>query len=121
IVRNSGTLPSGRQELIHIPMITKAKFLAIFLLLAASAFGQTVCPFQGLGNAQFFDNNGKPLTSGVLYSYQAGTTIQQATYTDSTGTIQNPNPITFTTGARVGIWLTSAQFYKLVLCLQNDG
>lgn len=102
-------------------MIRKAKFLALFLLFAVSAFGQTVFPFQGLGSAQFFDNNGQPLSAGVLYSYQAGTTTQQATYTDSTGLTLNPNPIPFGSGARVQIWLTSGAFYKFVLCLQNDG
>src|SRR5579863_173079 len=102
-------------------MIPKAKYLALFLLFAASALAQTVFPFQGLGNAQFFDNNGAPLTGGVLYSYQAGTSTQQATYTDSTGTTLNPNPIPFGSGARVQIWLSSGAFYKFVLCLQNDG
>jgi hypothetical protein len=94
-------------------------FLLLSLSLAASA--QTVAPFMGLGNAQFFDNNGKPLTAGVLYSYQAGTSTQQATFTDSTGTTLNPNPIPFGSGARVQIWLTAGAFYKFVLCLQNDG
>ncbi|MCU1338850.1 MAG: hypothetical protein JWO19_4431 [Bryobacterales bacterium] len=102
-------------------MIPKAKYLAILLLCAASAFAQTVFPFQGLGSAQFFDNNGQPLTSGVLYSFQAGTSTQQATYTDSSGLTLNPNPIPFGSGARVQIWLTSGAFYKFVLCLQNDG
>jgi hypothetical protein len=76
---------------------------------------------MGLGNAQFEDNNGNLLTSGVLYSYQAGTTTQQATYTDYTGLIQNTNPLTFTSGARGTIWLTSTASYKFVLCIQNDG
>src|SRR5207247_2083570 len=61
------------------------------------------------------------LTMGVLDSYQAGTSTQQATFTDSTGTVQNPNPIPFGTGGRVQIWLTTANFYKFVLCVQNDG
>jgi len=95
----------------------------IFLLgitICASAFAQ-VMPFMSLGNAQFFDNNGQLLTAGVLYSYQAGTSTQQATFTDSTGSVQNPNPIPFGSGARVSIWLTSSLKYKFVLCLQNDG
>lgn len=96
-------------------------FAAILLLCASFANGQTVYPFMGLGNAQFFDNNGKVLTAGMLYSYQAGTTTQQATYTDSTGLALNPNPIPFGSGARVAIWLTGVNKYKFVLCLQNDG
>ena len=57
----------------------------------------------------------------MLYSYQAGTTTQQATYVDYTGTVLNPNPIPFGSGARVAIWLTSTASYKFVLCQQNDG
>jgi hypothetical protein len=106
------------------PYIERAStliFAALLLFCAAFAHAQTVSPFMALGNAQFFDNNGILLTSGVLYSYQAGTTTQQATYTDYTGATQNPNPIPFGSGARVAIWLTSTASYKFVLCAQNDG
>ena len=95
--------------------------VALLFLLAEQGSAQNVVPFQGLGSAQFFDNNGKPLTTGVLYSYQAGTTSQQATYTDATGTAVNPNPMPFTSGARASIWLSSGKYYKFVLCSQNDG
>lgn len=96
--------------------------IAMLILLLFPALGKAqVSPFQGLGQVQFFDNSGAPLTSGVLYSFQAGTSTQQATFTDATGLIQNVNPITFGSGARAGIWLTTANFYKFVLCAQNDG
>jgi len=95
-------------------------FGAILLACSMVAHAQ-VAPFMALGNAQFFDNNGKPLTSGVLYSFAAGTSTQQATFTDFTGLTQNPNPIPFGSGARVNIWTTSTLFYKFVLCAQNDG
>ena len=100
----------------HSPIL----FAALLVLCACFAHSQ-VSPFQGLGSAQFFDNNGNELTSGVLYSYAAGTTTQQATYTDSTGVFANPNPLPFSSGGRVTIWLTSTLKYKFVLCLQNDG
>lgn len=96
-------------------------FAALLVLCACFAHAQTVYPFMAVGNAQFFNNNGAPLTAGVLYSFQAGTSTQQATYTDSTGTALNPNPIPFGSGARVSIWLSAANKYKFVLCLQNDG
>jgi hypothetical protein len=96
-------------------------FAAVLLLCAAFAHSQAVAPFQGLGNVQFFDNNGQPLTSGVLYTYLGGTSSPQATYTDSTGLTQNPNPLPFSSGARASIWLTPTINYKFVLCLQNDG
>jgi hypothetical protein len=96
-------------------------FAAALLVCACSARAQTVSPFMALGNAQFIDNNGNLLTADVLYSYQAGTTTQQATYTDYTDLAQNPNPIPFGSGARASIWLTSTGSYKFVLCIQNDG
>src|SRR6185437_13742461 len=97
-----------------------ALIICLFALVLPS-HAQSVSPFMGLGNVQFEDNNGTPLVNGVLYSYQAGTTTQQATFTDATGTVQNPNPIPFTSGGRAAIWLTTGSTYKFVLCTQNDG
>jgi parallel beta-helix repeat protein len=68
--------------------------------------------------AQFFDNNGNPLTGGKLYSYAAGTTTPAATYTNSLGTIAHTNPIVLDAGGRVPggeIWLTDGVIYKFVL------
>jgi hypothetical protein len=95
--------------------------LLLFVVLSALSLSAQVSPIMGIGSVQAFDNNGQLCTACTLYSYQAGTTTQQATFTDSTGATQNPNPIPFGSGARVNIWLTTAQFYKLVLCAENDG
>jgi len=68
--------------------------------------------------AQFFDNNGNPLTGGKLYSYSAGTTTPAANYTSSLGTTAHPNPIVLDAGGRVPggeIWLTDGVIYKFVL------
>jgi len=43
--------------------------------------------------AQFLDNNGNPLTGGKLYTYEAGTTTPQATYTTFVGNVAHANPI----------------------------
>ena len=43
--------------------------------------------------AQFIDAAGVPLAGGLLYTYAAGTTTPQTTYTDSTGATANSNPI----------------------------
>lgn len=70
----------------------------------------------------FVNSAGTACVGCLLYSYAAGSTTPQATYTDSTGTSQNTNPIILgadggplTPGGSSGaIWLgTSA--YKLVL------
>ena len=93
----------------------------LLFIVLVRAQSPVVVPFMGIGNVQFFDNNGQVLTNGALYTYQAGTTTYQATYTDSTGTVLNTNPITFGTGGRVSIWLTNGATYKFILCVQNDG
>lgn len=80
-------------------------------------------PVGGAG-AQFFDNNGNPLTGGKLYTYAAGTTTPQATYTTSQGNIAWTNPIVLDAAGRVPssgeIWITDGLIYKFVLKDVND-
>jgi len=72
-----------------------------------------------LGGAgwQFLDNNGSPLSGGLLYSYQAGTALAANTYTSASGVTPNSNPVVLNAGGRVQgeIWLTQGQAYKFVL------
>lgn len=69
----------------------------------------TPCP-----KMQFIDQNGAPYSGGFVFTYQAGTSIQLATYTDSTGTSQNTNPIVLDSAGRADIWLAPA-FYRMIL------
>jgi hypothetical protein len=75
-------------------------------------------PYGGVG-AQFLDNAGNVLTGGKIFTYAAGTTTNQATYTSSTGTTFHPNPIILDASGRVPsggeIWLTDGLLYKFVL------
>lgn len=64
---------------------------------------------------RFFDTNGNPLAGGKVYSYQAGTTTPQATYTDATGTSANTNPVILDASGEADIWLDQALSYKIVL------
>ena len=67
---------------------------------------------------QFFDDSGNPLSGGKLYSYAAGTTTPQATYTSASGATAHTNPIVLNSAGRVAtgeIWLTASQNYKFVL------
>lgn len=79
-------------------------------------------PVGGAG-AQFFSNNGVPLSGGKLYTYAAGTTTPQTTYTTSAGNVARTNPIVLDSAGRVGdggeIWLTFAP-YKIILKDSND-
>jgi hypothetical protein len=72
--------------------------------------------FAGAG-AQFFDNNGLILSGGKIWTYTAGTTTPQATYTDSSGATPNTNPIILNAAGRTAqaIWLTEGVSYKFVL------
>ena len=68
--------------------------------------------------AQFFDSNGTPLVGGFVYTYVAGTSTPQATYTTALGNIAHSNPIQLDAAGRVPggeIWLVSAQNYKFVV------
>jgi len=66
---------------------------------------------------QFFDDNGNPLSGGLLYTYEAGTTTPLATYTDSNGNVANANPIVLDAAGRVPyqVWLNPAYSYKFIL------
>jgi hypothetical protein len=72
--------------------------------------------FAGAG-AQFFDDNGNPLTGGKVYTYAAGTTTLLATYTTSTGAVANTNPIILDAAGRTPneIWLTAGTLYKFIV------
>ena len=75
-----------------------------------------------IGNGfQFFTTTGIPLASGYIYTYVAGSTTPQTTYSDSAGTIANTNPIQLGTDGRPPqeIWLTSGVNYKFVLTDSN--
>jgi hypothetical protein len=66
---------------------------------------------------QFFSNSGVPLAGGLLYTYAAGTTTPQATYTTAAGTTANSNPIVLNSAGRLDneVWLTSTLTYKFIL------
>jgi hypothetical protein len=69
---------------------------------------------------QFFDANGNPLAGGKLYTYAGGTTTLLATYTDSTGTTSNANPIILDSRGEANVWLTPGTSYKFKLTDAND-
>lgn len=75
---------------------------------------------SALGGAasQFFDNNGVILSGGKIYTYAAGTTTPQATYTSSSGATPHANPIILDSAGRVPggeIWLTDNLVYKFII------
>lgn len=82
----------------------------------------TLSPLAGAA-AQLFDNNGTILSGGKLYSYAAGTTTPQPTYTSNTGGTAHANPIILDSAGRIPggeIWLDETLSYKFVLYTSTD-
>ena len=67
----------------------------------------------GAPYSYFADSNGAPLAGGKVYTYAAGTTTPQNSYTDSSGTTPAPNPVVLDSAGRATIWLSG--FYKIVV------
>lgn len=68
---------------------------------------------------QFTDAAGVPLSGGKVYTYAAGTTTPEATYTDASGATPNPNPVILNSRGEAAIWLGAAS-YKFRLTDAND-
>lgn len=68
---------------------------------------------------QFIDANGNPVVGGKLYTYAAGTTTPQVTYTDAAGTTPNANPVILDSMGMASVWL-SGNSYKMVLKTSTD-
>jgi len=71
-----------------------------------------LCPplvFQGVGFG------GLPLPFGKLFSYEAGTSAPQATWTDSTQLQQNSNPVILNANGQAQVWLDPSLTYKFRL------
>lgn len=68
---------------------------------------------------QFLDATGAPLVGGKVYTYAAGTTTPQPTYTDNTAATANTNPVILNARGEANIWLGSAT-YKFKLTDAND-
>ena len=72
--------------------------------------------FAGAG-AQFFTDDGAVLSGGMIYTYAAGTTTPQNTYTAFDGLTANSNPIVLDSGGRLpeDMWLSEGVKYRFVL------
>lgn len=66
---------------------------------------------------QIFYNptGGAAVSGGSLYSYQAGTTTPQATYTDATLDTANTNPVVLDSNGGANVWFPVTTGYKFVL------
>ena len=70
----------------------------------------TLTPFRH----RFYDNDGAVNAGGKVYIYEAGTTTLKNSYTDSTGSTPNTNPVILDAKGEADIW-TSGLFKANVL------
>jgi len=70
-----------------------------------------------VGNEQQSDANGNPLSGGSITTFAAGTSTQITTYTESTGTTSQTNPIVLNASGLPAnpLWLPAGQAVKLVI------
>jgi hypothetical protein len=94
-----------------------AALLAAFLLSPSVDATTVISPTP---KARFEDNNGNPCTGCKVFTYAAGSTTKQATYTDSTGGTSNVNPIVLDTRGEANVWFTPGQLYKITLAPSTD-
>ena len=66
------------------------------------------------------DFDGNPLAGGKLYSYVAGTSTPQVTYSDPQGTIPASNPIVLADDGSAWVYLQAGVSYKLIQYSQDD-
>lgn len=67
-----------------------------------------------------WNNDGTPLAFGKLFTYIAGTTTKQASYTDYTQGTPNTNPVILNSRGEANVWLDPTKTYKLVLAPSTD-
>lgn len=94
-----------------------AKLLVSIGVLASMALAQTAA-LAPLG-IQFLDSNGAPLSGGLVSSFLAGTSTQAATYTSSSGSTQNSNPVVLDAGGNGTIFILSGTAYKFSIARSN--
>ena len=89
-----------------------AGYLACLILLLSVAYGQTTVIISPVPQLQFFDQSGRPLAFGCVFTYQSNSTTPLATYTDYTGGTANQNPVILSAGGSANIWIQAGVSYS---------
>ena len=92
-----------------------ALFLGVLLVPSLIFAAATLFPEPKF---QAFDSNGDPLSGGLVFTYDTGTTNKKTTWTDSTKGTPNANPVVLDTAGRANIWLDGQ--YRVVLAPSTD-
>lgn len=71
-------------------------------------------------NQQFYNDTGTPYANGKLYFYASTSSTPQDTYSNSTLTIANTNPVILDSAGRAGSVFLANSAYKVTLTDEND-
>lgn len=66
------------------------------------------------------DNNNDPVVGGKLFTYISGTTTKQSTYSNSTLSTPNSNPVVMDSAGRATVFLDPTLAYKFVFAPSTD-
>jgi hypothetical protein len=92
-------------------VVRKSRVLAVLALWAMMGSAAVQVPGQVAVSpwkspyVTFTDTNGVPLVGGCVFTYAGGTSTPLATYTDSTGSTLNANPVILDLTGSAKIWL----------------
>ena len=87
-------------------------FIGLVLAAGMSIVTQAQTPVQPVPFvvSQWFDNNGRPASGGCIATLASGTSTPIASYSESTGTILNANPVQLDSAGRANIFLTATAY-----------
>lgn len=106
---------------MQIPLRIRLGLAFVLLLLAGWSIGLAqsgqVIPMPKFA---VYDSNGDPCSGCKLYSYAAGTTTPQDTYTSSALSTPNANPVVMDSAGRATIFLSPSLSYKFTLKTSAD-
>lgn len=91
--------------------------LAVTCLLLWCGLGsaQTAVLYAPEPIQQLFDQNGRPLAFGCVFSDQVASSSPLDTYTDYTGTTKNSNPVILSASGTYSMWLQAGVSYSLTV------
>jgi hypothetical protein len=99
-----------RASVVSVQLRSFIPVLVVYSLAAQTPPTAAQLPKTGV---QLFDSNGKPLASGKVYTYQAGTSTPLATFQGWDEATPNTNPIILDSDGRANIRLTG-RAYRIV-------
>jgi hypothetical protein len=88
------------------------KVLGVLLLAVGLRAQEVPTPTAQI---QYFDNSGVVCSGCLLYTYAAGGTTPQNTYTSASGASANANPVVLDSAGRANVWTTPGLAYRFDL------